>query len=123
MKYSKHSGIYSNSNTEGNQTMSADNGVYILKTPNFKTGHTEFRVAHCQAIENINYPGEEVKYIKMYFGKSKICKSQIEALTEAQRIYDQLNEDGFCIEYGIQTIELEKEFPNKELQTKRFYVA
>jgi hypothetical protein len=100
--------------------MSADNGIYILKTPNFKTGHTEFRVSHCQAIENIDYPGEEVKYIKMYFGKSKIYKSQIEALTEAQRIYDKLEEDGFIIEYGIQTIELNREFP---IQEKGFYLV
>ena len=31
--------------------MSADNGIYILETTN--NGEKEYRVAHCQAVDNI----------------------------------------------------------------------
>lgn len=92
--------------------MSADNGIYILKTPNFKTGYTEFRVAHCQAIENINYPDSEDKYLRMYFESSKIFTDQNNAFIEAQEIYNEIMKSDFpIIEYGIQFITLDKEFP------------
>lgn len=87
--------------------MSADNGIYILKTPNFKTGHTEFRVALCSAIENIQFPGERDKWLKVYFGSCEVL-GELRAMSEAQLILGGV--EGY-VEYGIQTITLDKEFP------------
>jgi hypothetical protein len=92
--------------------MSADNGIYVLKTPNFKTGHSEFRVAHRQAIENIHYPGEQIKYLKMYFGDCEVFTSEAQAMLEASKLYDEIMESDFpIIEYGISKIVLDREFP------------
>jgi len=84
--------------------MSADNGIYILCT------NGEYRVAHCQAIENID---EDDKYLKEYFGACKVFTTREDALVEAGRQYDEVMNGSFpYIEYGIQFIDLgRKEFP------------
>lgn len=95
--------------------MSADNGIYILETPNRNTGFTEYRVAHCQAIENIYYPEDskiEDKYLRMLFGKCEVLTDRLAALKLAQEIYDEIMKSIFpIIEYGIQTIRFPREFP------------
>lgn len=84
--------------------MSADNGVYILRT---KDG---YRVAHAQAIENIDYGCKEGEWneedVKMIFGRSKVHSEQKEALDEAVKIYNEIISDDFCpiCEYGIVSI-------------------
>jgi hypothetical protein len=58
--------------------MSADNGVYITKW------NDGFRVAHAQAIENIDYfpkGSERWKQAQIgYFGKSPVFKEKSEAI-------------------------------------------
>lgn len=88
--------------------MSADNGIYILRTPNFTTGHTEFRVALCSAIENIEFPGERDKWLSIYFGSCEVLHSELRAISKAQNILKEI--EGY-VEYGMQTITLDKEFP------------
>lgn len=95
--------------------MSADNGVYILVTParpikrgNFyinQHGKFEFRVAHCQAIDNIDYSD---LYVPLLFADSKVHESKEKALEEAVKIYETLD---IC-EYGISSIEKDICFPN-----------
>ena len=87
--------------------MSADNGIYILKTPRRDDPKLfEYRVAHCQAIENIternafwNQPAHTV----FLFGSSVIFDNKADALIEAGSIEDKILSDEFCpiIEYGI----------------------
>jgi len=102
--------------------MSADNGVYILKsrTPMVPQNDTswvqpeneyEYRVAHCQAIDNIDYSD---LYLVVYFIRSKVYLTYEEALARAQEIYDGIMDDDFCpiVEYGISTIAGEREMPN-----------
>lgn len=95
--------------------MSADNGVYILKTPArpIKDGNTytnqhgkfEYRVAHCQAIDNIDYSD---LYIPLLFGNAAVHKNRDSAMELASRILEGLD---IC-EYGICMIEKENYFPN-----------
>jgi len=82
--------------------MSADNGIYILQS---KDG---FRVIYAQAIENI-YEAERhkfnSKYLKEYFGDSKLFDSRDEAWEEARLIYSELTNQGQTyLEYGISII-------------------
>ena len=100
--------------------MSTDNGVYILRTQTKGTigpgdkGY-EYRIAHCQAIENIEYPGEEDKWLIQYFGKCEIFHKEIDALKEAQRMFNQIHdEEHRIVEYGIRPINLDKEFPEQK---------
>jgi len=119
--------------------MSADNGIYVLKT---KDG---YRVEHLQAIENlywwyvcckkpkirdciINYICQNCKTInpvlerkneicpdrlKEMFGKCKVYKTQINAIKKAEKIFNEVLHDDYCpiVEYGIQFINYDKEFP------------
>ena len=84
--------------------MSADNGIYILKTP--KDGaeeEFEYRVIHAQGIDNIE--DEDPAMVISYFGK---C----EALTkeEAQNKAFEMEEDCYILEYGISSIVLSHSF-------------
>ena len=81
--------------------MSADNGIYIAE---FSDG---FRVAHAQAIENVDYFPEgskdRKKELKRYFRESKLYNSEEAALEKAQELAKEILEDDFCpvLEYGI----------------------
>ena len=79
--------------------MSADNGIYILES---KDG---FRVIYAQAIENIfnAYPelGFNEKWLKEYFGDTRVLSSRDEAWEEALRIQ---REQPSPTEYGIRII-------------------
>ncbi len=82
--------------------MSADNGIYILETPiGFEK---EYRVAHCQAIENICYGNDNGNpmWVVRLFGNSKVFHEKRDALLEA----DNQAENAPILEYGISTIRL-----------------
>jgi hypothetical protein len=118
--------------------MSADNGIYILKTKN------DYRVTEGQCIENIywwwederlydenyvdgldvanpfyNQPGEiraEINpyYLKIYFNNAIICDTREEADKVAMSLYDNIMKGEFPIcEYGIQYVSgwEDKDFP------------
>lgn len=94
--------------------MSADNGIYILRTnkPYIRDGNAlypqegyEYRVAHCQNIEDIDYSD---LYLPVLFGDSHIFYSYIQAweyATDLSQNYDYL-------EYGISSVHKEVIFPN-----------
>lgn len=98
--------------------MSADNGIYILRTPMWPIkkgifyqnihGSFEYRVAHCQAIENIDYSD---LYMPLLFGKSKVFYKEDEAFEEASRMEKEILENDCVLEYGICQIERGKYFP------------
>jgi len=86
--------------------MSADNGVYILKT---KEG--QYRVITAQAIDNLNWSFihfREERYVPTrlleYFGNCKYTYNRDTALNIAQNIYNHLP---IC-EYGIQTFSINR---------------
>lgn len=89
--------------------MSADNGVYILKTPRREDPtQFEYRVAHCQAIDNLierdaSWADIRPAYAVLYFGNSVVFGNKSNALVEAGLIKDKILSDEFCpiLEYGI----------------------
>lgn len=100
--------------------MSADNGIYVLETnavPVFdgkatytnRHGVKEYRVAICQAIENIEYSD---LYLPLLFGHSKVFENKTEAMQQAKELYDLVMQNFGICEYGIQQINLNKQFPN-----------
>lgn len=83
--------------------MSADNGIYILKTTDNEK--ETYRVAHAQAIDNFgwyeqNEPEKFADYIKQVWGKSPTFFSIEKAYMYAR----ELAQKYFYIEYGIQEI-------------------
>ncbi len=107
--------------------MSADNGIYILQA---KDG---YRVTHAQAIDNLNWWPEDSGYreelnpqvVYDYFHASKVFSTKEEALKEAWRLYDGIEEDGLPIEYGVSPIHgmEDKDFPTegtKEQQNENY---
>lgn len=79
------------------ELMSADNGIYIVKFPD------GYRVAHGQAIENIDYyekgTKERKQMLKQYFGESKVYKTKktvTKKAFEMAETYDDYLEYGVC---------------------------
>jgi len=99
--------------------MSSDNGIYILKTPTKDKDIFEFRVIHAQDIEGIYWNNQKNDYqespyaanLISYFGKEKVLTEE-EADKMAFSLEKEIMSDDFCLilEYGINTIELEKPF-------------
>lgn len=95
--------------------MSADNGIYILKSPKGKG--FEFRVIHAQAIENINYEpdkgGFNTEQIKRYFDSAQVFSDEDQAWRKARDMAKEITSDEFCfiLEYGISSISIPFEFP------------
>lgn len=96
--------------------MSADNGVYILKTAD-----NQYRVATFQAVDNLYYndanntAGELCSLqLLLTYGKAKYTKKLEVALKIAHNILKKL----WICEYGIQVIESNKTWNNicKEAQ-------
>ena len=83
------------------KAMSADNGIFILQSPNILSGTTEYRVAYAGAIENIDYfePGSQEFFAMevLIFGHSPIHTNEAFALKEAQEIEEQIG----GTEYGV----------------------
>lgn len=87
--------------------MSSDNGIYILETSGAKFGLSEFRVKHCQGIDNIygkfndetfHWDGDD-KMIKDYFEDAPVFDNLVDALDKAENLsnnYDYL-EYGICV--------------------------
>lgn len=102
--------------------MSADNGIYILVTTDkhkklnqyttentFGKGITAYRVAHCQAIDNLDwYEHNEFHnfgyILDAYFGKSELFYDRGDALLHALN----LQEDVGYTEHGISEIDCTK---------------
>ena len=82
--------------------MSADNGIYIHK---FRDG---YRVAHCQAIDNIYWHKGKNKYnyriLKQYFKNSLLFNTIEEAIKQGIKIEKDFRKDGLWTEYGINEI-------------------
>lgn len=105
---------------KGSNSMSADNGVYILQTKG-----PEFRVAHAQGIDNIFGEWDEerklwtgnAEYILSTFGESNVFATIEEAYDVAEAIERSLEytEYGVCLVVDFETqnyidlIEKEKE--------------
>jgi hypothetical protein len=97
--------------------MSADNGVYILRTPVHidVPGEFEYRITHAMAIDNIRYEqgdwsgagGFNIQEVQRYFGECEIFRSRTDALLEADRIADGIT----VLEYGISLIKAPFVFP------------
>ena len=90
--------------------MSADNTIVILET------HGKYRVAHIQAAENIEYYWNDDRdsldeYLITMFGKSKVHDLIFDSWSEAQDIEEKLYLDGLFVEYGIEEISLDMDFP------------
>ena len=109
--------------------MSADNGVYITRWK-AQDGSFEYRVAHCQAIDNCdaddNYAKELIDaYRALYFGNSEIYKSREDALVKASEIYDEIMKDDFCpiCEYGISFINYDAEFPDMTVEDAYAFIS
>lgn len=103
--------------------MSADDGIYILKS---KDG---YRIVHAQCIDNLYWWDKELednspfkmerrdklnpKELISFFGDSLVFQTNEEVIDAAQVMYNKVIEDvGFC-EYGISYITgwEDKEFP------------
>jgi len=91
--------------------MSADNGIYILQTDG-----PEFRVQHCQAIENINW--DHVN--KCYTEKQDVWIRNAREMFETAPVFTdkgkallfamECSEKYSILEYGIQPIEIARKF-------------
>lgn len=94
--------------------MSADNGIYILKSPG-SNGATEFRVAYAMAIDNITYgvPSGAFndKELQAYFGKCEVIFDKAKALEHANSLASDLEKEGCILEYGISFITMNRPFP------------
>ncbi len=93
--------------------MSADNGVYILRSPvHPDSSEFEYRVTHAMAIDNISYEpnmeGFNTEELKRYFGKCPVFYNRMEAFAKA----DDIAQECEILEYGIQLINLPFIFPN-----------
>ena len=96
--------------------MSADNGVYILKTIKENSNNFEYRVAHAQNIEDVtpNIKYEDLHRCSMVyiFSRSKIFTDKKEADIEAKKIYDEImNSDCPIVEHGICIVNVDEVFP------------
>jgi hypothetical protein len=96
--------------------MSADNGIYILKT-DCDDGH-EYRVAHLQAVENYLWdnarecesdnPDIHIANARKMWDDSDVYSSEGEALKRAVEIEEKL--DLWVLEYGISQIRIPRKF-------------
>ena len=92
--------------------MSADNGIYIAEFPT-STGGKEWRVVHCQNIEDCWDQELGEASIVLKFGRSKVHTDYIEAEREAFKIADEILSDSMCpiLEHGVQDLEFNRPFP------------
>ena len=94
--------------------MSADNGIYILRTP-ISAGF-EYRVAHVVSCEVEYYRDKELledldQYISYMWGPCSVFFTPEEAAAEAVAETEEVLAQGYPIEYGTSTIELDRSFP------------
>jgi hypothetical protein len=100
--------------------MSADNGIYILRTlVSISPRIFEYRVKHLQAIDNLGWdskieeytqdPDIHIKNARKIFAKCFPIETREEALKEALK---RMEEIGY-VEYGIQEIEIDRIFKSR----------
>jgi hypothetical protein len=106
--------------------MSADNGIYILKTKNPSGDGFEYRVIHAQAIENIYWNDKLGKQMygvldpentRNYYSTCKVYTDESEVRKEANRLEEDILSDDFCpiLEYGVCVLDhSDVEFPVKD---------
>lgn len=85
--------------------MSADNGVYILKTR--KGNGFQFRVEHLSAIDNLDYdcrgPEDVMKNARQMWGRAKpVFRSRNSAIVAAHDLAMGID----ILEYGVSEIDL-----------------
>jgi hypothetical protein len=96
--------------------MSADNGVYIAEFPT-RDGGKEWRVAHCQNIEDCDIPEVGDAYLVTKFSRSKVYTDYSAAVTAAWSMYEEILaecvEDGMppIVEYGVSELYRQDPFP------------
>ena len=105
--------------------MSADNGIYILKTSLPQNASIcgdgfEYRVAYHSAIDNVDWDDEKkeqsddsnvrIKNAREMWKNCKVFLFEKEALAEAAEQYHSFMKDGGYLEYGISFIEIPKVF-------------
>jgi hypothetical protein len=100
--------------------MSADNGIYILVSPNKETGFTEYRVIYAQSIDNIYFQPDHgdfnTEHLRNYFAKCKFNTSDIDALAYARKLESKYS----YLEYGIKWIYMNVDFPKGPLKSKKY---
>ncbi len=125
--------------------MARNNGVYLLQSKGANEA-VEYRVAHCQHIENIEWldpisTNSNITYGECYlvylFGKSKVLTKE-EADVEAFNIYrDLINKDPSKLiindsqfkhyrttcEFGISIIDMNNEYPNITYEEANQYLS
>lgn len=110
--------------------MSADNGIYLLKTPKENSLEFEYRVIHAQAIENIYYderipshynPEGAPEEVIAYFGEC-VPMTKDQAIEKAFEMESEILKDDFCpiIEYGIVTIDLPRPFSWYQKEARKY---
>lgn len=107
--------------------MSADTGIYLLKSPKDNGVDFEYRVILAQAIDNIYWNDEKKDYnsnnepyathLIEYFGKCEVLTEK-EAHVKAFEMAKEVENDEFCpfTEHGINIISLSKSFSYYENQ-------
>lgn len=105
--------------------MSADNGIYILKTPvsdfaAIKGDGFEYRVSYHSAVENYcwddmhhcdsNDPNIQIINAQKMWKDCIVYHNLDDAMKEAARQYTEWCRDGMYLEYGISVIEIPKIF-------------
>ena len=101
--------------------MSADNGIYILKTLSQSGRGSEYRIGYAAAIDNLTQPDrhEADKCARQIFGESMVLNTYKGAQSVAKGIHYDLVKSGIYIEYGIVLIELSKPFPLSRRSRRR----
>ncbi len=109
--------------------MSADNGIYILVSPECKCGHftgkNEYRVALCSAIDNIETGHTSVVvdidsrlyklwaiYEVLMFTTDTVHYDKLSALQQASDIEEEMIKKDIYVEYGIRTLYRDHPFPD-----------
>lgn len=102
--------------------MSADNGIYILRTPAPDGRGFEFRVAHAQAIEIATDTDEATadNYILATFGRSWVLHRKGRAKAVAHLLNDDFVSRRNDTEYGVQIVEVNRPFPYSGTRRRLF---
>jgi len=95
--------------------MSADNGVYILITPSYNSGH-EYRVQDLQAVDNYSWndvngrhtdnPDILIRNAQEMWATAAVFHNESDAVAAAVHILQTLD----VCEYGISFIEINRDF-------------
>ena len=99
--------------------MSADNGIYILITPIPHMDLKQYRVIHCQNIEDIYWSTEKKREVdeiqpdmlREKFGNVEPVSNLAVARSKAFEMAEDVEAEGHGLEYGIREIHYDKRFP------------